>query len=229
MISSFSLHFSFVGIRERRRIPSEKKSIGWRNFTFCLWCTETLCSGSSSEAVIFCDESGWAVRDVIFMLGGVWIYLSSPASEVLHRHGSFWDSHVDMDALSPLFWDVSGSRSGFRLIFVIIAVILISRIMWYVGVWAFIHGVIFQTQTLSCVFKFACRYFLVTVPAVLQAGTKTQFCAVLQEPSEFVIMSVYLKSETGSKSLLRKGTRNSFIKCFSFHVSSYYFWSVFNP
>uniref|UniRef100_A0A8C8DNB2 Uncharacterized protein n=1 Tax=Oryzias sinensis TaxID=183150 RepID=A0A8C8DNB2_9TELE len=61
-------------------------------------------------------------------------------------------------------------------------------------------------------------YFLVTVPAVLQAGTKTQFCAVLQEPSEFVIMSVYLKSETGSKSLLRKGTRNSFIKCFSFHV-----------
>uniref|UniRef100_A0A3P9GXE3 Uncharacterized protein n=1 Tax=Oryzias latipes TaxID=8090 RepID=A0A3P9GXE3_ORYLA len=59
---------------------------------------------------------------------------------------------------------------------------------------------------------------MVTVPAVLQAGTKTQFCAVLQEPSEFVIMSVYLKSETGSKSLLRKGTRNSFIKCFSFHV-----------
>lgn len=84
---------------------------------------------------LFCDESGWAVRDVIFRLGGVWIYLSGTASQVLHGHGSFLDYHVD--ALSPLFWSASGSRSSFRLIFIINAVILISRIMWYVGVRAF--------------------------------------------------------------------------------------------
>ncbi|XP_024132749.1 alpha-2-macroglobulin [Oryzias melastigma] len=61
-------------------------------------------------------------------------------------------------------------------------------------------------------------YFLVTVPAVLQAGTKTQFCAILYEPGEFVVMTVHLKSEDSSQTLLKKGTSNSFMKCFSFHV-----------
>uniref|UniRef100_A0A3B3CPZ6 Alpha-2-macroglobulin domain-containing protein n=1 Tax=Oryzias melastigma TaxID=30732 RepID=A0A3B3CPZ6_ORYME len=70
----------------------------------------------------------------------------------------------------------------------------------------------------SCVLKSACRYFLVTVPAVLQAGTKTQFCAILYEPGEFVVMTVHLKSEDSSQTLLKKGTSNSFMKCFSFHV-----------
>uniref|UniRef100_A0A3B3CMN5 Alpha-2-macroglobulin domain-containing protein n=1 Tax=Oryzias melastigma TaxID=30732 RepID=A0A3B3CMN5_ORYME len=79
----------------------------------------------------------------------------------------------------------------------------------------------------SCVLKSACRYFLVTVPAVLQAGTKTQFCAILYEPGEFVVMTVHLKSEDSSQTLLKKGTSNSFMKCFSFHVSSYYVMLMF--
>ncbi|XP_037836837.1 alpha-2-macroglobulin-like protein 1, partial [Kryptolebias marmoratus] len=61
-------------------------------------------------------------------------------------------------------------------------------------------------------------HYLVSLPAVLEAGSKAVFCVSLSQPSHHVTLTVTLKAEESDKVLLRKGTSIGFHKCYLFMV-----------
>lgn len=62
------------------------------------------------------------------------------------------------------------------------------------------------------------RHFLVSVPGVLEAGSKAVFCVSLSHSSHQVTMIVILKAKHSYKVLLKKETSNGIHKCFRFKV-----------
>ncbi|PWA28033.1 hypothetical protein CCH79_00012155 [Gambusia affinis] len=61
-------------------------------------------------------------------------------------------------------------------------------------------------------------YYMVTIPAVLEAGTQTKFCASLMEPNETLTMTVTLRSQENNTMLLEKTFREEFLECIQFQV-----------
>ncbi|XP_021169386.2 alpha-2-macroglobulin [Fundulus heteroclitus] len=61
-------------------------------------------------------------------------------------------------------------------------------------------------------------HYLVSVPSILESGSKRSFCVSLSPPRSPVYMEVSLNSEHSRKTLLRKRTSNGFHKCILFRV-----------
>ncbi|TDH15374.1 hypothetical protein EPR50_G00030850 [Perca flavescens] len=60
--------------------------------------------------------------------------------------------------------------------------------------------------------------YMVAIPAVLESGAETKFCASLLEPSETLEMSVTLMSEEATTTLLEKTSSIEFHTCIEFKV-----------
>ncbi|XP_054884621.1 alpha-2-macroglobulin-like [Poeciliopsis prolifica] len=65
---------------------------------------------------------------------------------------------------------------------------------------------------------FADPYYMVTIPAVLEAGAQTKFCASLMEPIETLTMIVTLRSQENNTILLDKTSGEEFHECIQFQV-----------
>uniref|UniRef100_A0A7N6B1I6 Uncharacterized protein n=1 Tax=Anabas testudineus TaxID=64144 RepID=A0A7N6B1I6_ANATE len=57
---------------------------------------------------------------------------------------------------------------------------------------------------------------MVAIPAVLEAGSETKFCASLLQPSRSVVMTVTLVSGEGSTTLLKHTSSEEFHMCTQF-------------
>ncbi|KAK2846828.1 hypothetical protein Q5P01_009827 [Channa striata] len=62
--------------------------------------------------------------------------------------------------------------------------------------------------------------YMVTIPAVLEAGAETQFCTSLLQPNETLVMTVSLSSKKEDKTLLKKKSNGNFHICTTFKVPS---------
>ncbi|XP_049582718.1 alpha-2-macroglobulin-like [Syngnathus scovelli] len=60
--------------------------------------------------------------------------------------------------------------------------------------------------------------YLVGIPAVLEAGTETNFCASLLHPNETLTMSVFLHSKEENKTLFKEESSKDFHTCHKFKV-----------
>ncbi|XP_026195446.1 alpha-2-macroglobulin-like [Anabas testudineus] len=60
--------------------------------------------------------------------------------------------------------------------------------------------------------------YMVAIPAVLEAGSETKFCASLLQPSRSVVMTVTLVSGEGSTTLLKHTSSEEFHMCTQFKV-----------
>lgn len=58
------------------------------------------------------------------------------------------------------------------------------------------------------------------IPAVIEAGAETKFCASLLQPSETVVMTVTLMSREENTTLLTHTSNEDFHTCTQFKVSS---------
>uniref|UniRef100_A0A3Q1J6W2 Alpha-2-macroglobulin bait region domain-containing protein n=1 Tax=Anabas testudineus TaxID=64144 RepID=A0A3Q1J6W2_ANATE len=67
-------------------------------------------------------------------------------------------------------------------------------------------------------YLFACRQYMVAIPAVLEAGSETKFCASLLQPSGSVVMTVTLVSGEESTTLLNHTSSEEFHMCTQFKV-----------
>lgn len=63
-----------------------------------------------------------------------------------------------------------------------------------------------------------CRHYLVAVPAVIEAGTETKFCATLRQPNETLVMTVTLMSREKNTTLLTHPSNEAFQTCSEFIV-----------
>ncbi|XP_042338101.1 uncharacterized protein LOC121939015 [Plectropomus leopardus] len=63
-------------------------------------------------------------------------------------------------------------------------------------------------------------HYMVTVPAILEAGAQTKFCASLRQPNETLEMTVTLLSEDAQTILLKQTSSKEFHTCTEFQVSS---------
>uniref|UniRef100_A0A3B3UR21 Macroglobulin domain-containing protein n=1 Tax=Poecilia latipinna TaxID=48699 RepID=A0A3B3UR21_9TELE len=70
----------------------------------------------------------------------------------------------------------------------------------------------------SCLCESVCRYYMVTIPAVLEAGAQTKFCASLLEPNGTLTMTVTLKSGEKNTTLYEKTSSEEFHECIQFQV-----------
>uniref|UniRef100_A0A096LYA9 Alpha-2-macroglobulin bait region domain-containing protein n=1 Tax=Poecilia formosa TaxID=48698 RepID=A0A096LYA9_POEFO len=61
-------------------------------------------------------------------------------------------------------------------------------------------------------------YYMVTIPAVLEAGAQTKFCASLLEPNGTLTMTVTLKSGEKNTTLYEKTSSEEFHECIQFQV-----------
>uniref|UniRef100_A0A3P9P5V8 Alpha-2-macroglobulin-like n=1 Tax=Poecilia reticulata TaxID=8081 RepID=A0A3P9P5V8_POERE len=61
-------------------------------------------------------------------------------------------------------------------------------------------------------------YYMVTIPAVLEAGAQTKFCASLMEPNETLTMTVTLRSQENNTILLEKTSTEEFLECIQFQI-----------
>lgn len=61
---------------------------------------------------------------------------------------------------------------------------------------------------------------MVAVPAVLEAGDETKFCATLLQPNQTLFMTVSLISEETKKTLFRNASSEEFHVCTRFKVNS---------
>ena len=61
---------------------------------------------------------------------------------------------------------------------------------------------------------------MVAIPAVLEAGAETKFCASLRKPNETLDMTITLISAEMNTTLLRKSSSQEFHDCVDFKVSS---------
>ncbi|MEQ2233684.1 hypothetical protein ILYODFUR_024256 [Ilyodon furcidens] len=59
-------------------------------------------------------------------------------------------------------------------------------------------------------------HYMVFIPAVLEAGAETKFCASLMEPNETLTMTVTLRSEEKNTTLREKTSREEFLECIQF-------------
>ncbi|XP_028429998.1 alpha-2-macroglobulin [Perca flavescens] len=83
--------------------------------------------------------------------------------------------------------------------------------MWTWKLWVFLSWM--------CVGQAAAGpQYMVTIPAVLESGAETKFCASLLEPSETLEMSVTLMSEEANTTLLEKTSSIEFHTCIEFKV-----------
>lgn len=71
-----------------------------------------------------------------------------------------------------------------------------------------------------CVCICGCRQYMVVIPAVIEAGAKTKFCASLLQPSETVTMNITLFSEKTRRLLFQKTSNTEFHTCKTFQVIS---------
>ncbi|KAM9318615.1 alpha-2-macroglobulin-like [Pholidichthys leucotaenia] len=62
------------------------------------------------------------------------------------------------------------------------------------------------------------RHFMVTVPAVLEAGAEAKFCTTLRQPGETLAMTVTLRSNEKNTSLLTHTSNEEFHTCTQFKV-----------
>uniref|UniRef100_A0AAQ5ZZ33 Alpha-2-macroglobulin-like n=1 Tax=Amphiprion ocellaris TaxID=80972 RepID=A0AAQ5ZZ33_AMPOC len=67
-----------------------------------------------------------------------------------------------------------------------------------------------------CVNLSVCRQYVVTFPAVLEAGAQTKLCASLMQPSETLLMTVTLMSERENTTLLQRTSSTDFHECSRF-------------
>ena len=133
-------------------------------------------------------------------------------------HGSAWASDVDMDTMCPLELDVCGSSSGRTVSLPSITIMLacVWRFTWtfYLFLWCQIQWYI------CCVCFIVCRHYMVAIPAVLEAGADTRFCASLMQPNETLTMIVNLISQRENRTLLERTSNTEFHECVHFKVSS---------
>ncbi|XP_041850344.1 pregnancy zone protein-like isoform X2 [Melanotaenia boesemani] len=61
-------------------------------------------------------------------------------------------------------------------------------------------------------------HYMVAIPAVLEAGAETRFCASLRQPSETLVMTVTLRSQDMNTTLLEKTSSEEFHECILFPV-----------
>uniref|UniRef100_A0A4W5JGR5 Uncharacterized protein n=1 Tax=Hucho hucho TaxID=62062 RepID=A0A4W5JGR5_9TELE len=59
---------------------------------------------------------------------------------------------------------------------------------------------------------------MVTIPAVIQAGSEAKLCASLLQPNETLVMTVSLIADGQSKSLLQESSDQEFHRCFQFQA-----------
>lgn len=64
-----------------------------------------------------------------------------------------------------------------------------------------------------------CSQYMVAIPAILEAGAETKFCASLLQPNETLVMTVNLKSEGVEHNLLKHTSSEEFHTCTHFKVS----------
>ncbi|XP_040901702.1 alpha-2-macroglobulin-like [Toxotes jaculatrix] len=60
--------------------------------------------------------------------------------------------------------------------------------------------------------------YMVAIPAVLEAGAETKFCASLMQPNENLLMTVTLISQEGNTTLFQKASSEAFHTCVAFQV-----------
>lgn len=117
---------------------------------------------------------------------------------------------MDMDTVCPLELDVCGSSSGRT----VSLSLLFNRII-IVCVFA-----VRSSEVCMCVCFCVCRQYMVAIPAVLEAGAETKFCASLLQPNETLVMTVTLMSQEKNTTLLQKTSSEAFHSCEQFQVSS---------
>ncbi|XP_043974431.1 alpha-2-macroglobulin-like [Gambusia affinis] len=64
----------------------------------------------------------------------------------------------------------------------------------------------------------ATPHYMVAIPAVLESGAETKFCASLLQPNESLLMTVTLGSQHSNITLLEKTSSTEFNECFQFQV-----------
>nr|XP_061781462.1 alpha-2-macroglobulin-like [Nerophis lumbriciformis] len=81
------------------------------------------------------------------------------------------------------------------------------------------------TWTWCVVFSWMCvghteadPHYMVGIPALLEAGADTNFCASLLQPNETLTMTVSLNSEEENRTLFSEASSKDFHKCISFKV-----------
>uniref|UniRef100_A0A3B3VEF6 Alpha-2-macroglobulin-like n=1 Tax=Poecilia latipinna TaxID=48699 RepID=A0A3B3VEF6_9TELE len=71
-----------------------------------------------------------------------------------------------------------------------------------------------------CLCGSVCRHYMVTMPAILEAGAQTKLCASLMEPNESLTMTVTLTSQEQTTILHEKTSGEEFLECIQFQVPS---------
>uniref|UniRef100_A0A8C9XE17 Alpha-2-macroglobulin-like n=1 Tax=Sander lucioperca TaxID=283035 RepID=A0A8C9XE17_SANLU len=69
-----------------------------------------------------------------------------------------------------------------------------------------------------CMCVCGCRQYMVAIPAILESGAETKFCASLLQPSETLEMSVTLMSQEKNTTLLKETSSKEFHTCTEFKV-----------
>uniref|UniRef100_A0A3Q1C6J4 Alpha-2-macroglobulin-like n=1 Tax=Amphiprion ocellaris TaxID=80972 RepID=A0A3Q1C6J4_AMPOC len=87
-------------------------------------------------------------------------------------------------------------------------VLLLFRHCW--------RNVTSESNSCVCVNLSVCRQYVVTFPAVLEAGAQTKLCASLMQPSETLLMTVTLMSERENTTLLQRTSSTDFHECSRF-------------
>ncbi|KAK2912863.1 alpha-2-macroglobulin-like [Channa argus] len=84
-----------------------------------------------------------------------------------------------------------------------------------------------QIWTLCVTFTWICvnqvtagPQYIVTIPAVLEAGAETKFCTSLLQPNETLVMTVTLSSDKQDTTLLKRKSKRGFHICTQFKVPS---------
>ncbi|XP_036006002.1 alpha-2-macroglobulin [Fundulus heteroclitus] len=83
--------------------------------------------------------------------------------------------------------------------------------MWIWMLWVFSCGMCVGSTVAE-------PHYMVTIPATLEAGAETKFCASLKEPNETLTMTVTLGSEEKNTTLHEKTSREEFLECIQFQV-----------
>ncbi|XP_037630769.1 alpha-2-macroglobulin-like [Sebastes umbrosus] len=86
-------------------------------------------------------------------------------------------------------------------------------------------GLQMWTWTLCVFFSWMCvgeavtgPQYMVAIPAVLEAGAETKFCASLLHPNETLVMTVTLMSQEANTTLLKQSSSEDFHACLQFQV-----------
>lgn len=93
---------------------------------------------------------------------------------------------------------------------------LFSSIIFWVRVSSLLESVSYLLYVCFC----GCRQYMVVIPAVVEAGAETKFCASLLQPSEPLVMTITLFSQEKNTTLLHKTSSAEFHTCVQFQVTS---------